>query len=62
MSTDTEIDQQELAELKKKLEHISMWAKELLETSRPENDPLKETRYICASCFLEGLLEKKEEV
>lgn len=59
MSNNTETLEAEVLKLKKKVEHLSMWAQELLETSRPELDPLKETRYICASCFLERLIEKE---
>jgi hypothetical protein len=43
--------------LQKKLEDIKIMAKELLECSEPSKDPLKETRYICASCFLEPELK-----
>jgi hypothetical protein len=43
--------------LEKKLEDIKVIAKELLECSEPSKDPLKETRYICASCFLEPILK-----
>jgi len=60
MPINTETPEQELERLKKKLDLMSMWAKELLETSRPELDPLKETRYICASCFLAPMLKDYE--
>jgi hypothetical protein len=44
-------------DLQKKLEDLKVIAKELLECSEPSKDPLKETRYICASCFLEPKLK-----
>jgi hypothetical protein len=43
--------------LEKKLEVFKAMTKELLECSVASSDPLKETRYICASCFLEPELK-----
>lgn len=48
----------EIEALKKELDDIKAISKELLECSLPSNDPLKETRYICASCFLTPILNK----
>jgi len=60
MTINTEALEQKLEKLKKELDLMAMWAKELLETSRPELDPLKESRYICASCFLAPILKNYE--
>jgi hypothetical protein len=43
--------------LEKKLDLFKVMTKELLECSVASSDPLKETRYICASCFLEPELK-----
>lgn len=45
-------------ELKTKLDKISMLAKELLDVAEPSTDPIKESRYYCASVFLASELEK----
>jgi len=44
--------------LKEKLDKISMLAKELLEVAVANPDPIKESRYYCASAFLASELEK----
>jgi regulator of replication initiation timing len=51
----------EVEDLKKKLSVIKVIAKEIIECSEPSKDPLKETRYICASCFLEPRIKEEEE-
>jgi regulator of replication initiation timing len=51
----------EVEELKKKLSLLRVIAKEILECSEPSKDPLKETRYICASCFLEPHIKEEEQ-
>ena len=51
----------ELEALQKKLKDVKIFAKELLECSEPSKDTLKETRYICASCFLLPELKDLED-
>jgi hypothetical protein len=46
-----------IEKLEKKLEVFRTIAKELLECSVASSDPLEETRYSCASCFLETELK-----
>jgi hypothetical protein len=46
-----------IEKLEKKLEVFKAMAKELLECSVASSDPLEETRYTCASYFLETELK-----
>jgi hypothetical protein len=50
----------ELEALAKKLKEIKTFAKELLECSEGSKDSSKETRYICASRFLQTELKDFE--
>ena len=51
----------EVEALKKKMDLLKLMAKELLECSEPSRDPLKETRYICASVFIAPELKDIEK-
>lgn len=43
--------------LEKELDLMTLMARELLDCSEPSKDPLKETRYICASAFISPKLK-----
>jgi hypothetical protein len=49
--------EQELMALKKKLSNVKLLVKNLIENSRPVDDPSKESVYYCAEAFLQGELE-----